>query len=577
MSFNPTGSIIILKNVPFDNTYGHTIDFETESEQRNYFMNQKFHSRHDNYSYLRRERSIKIGVGIDKLRGANYLMYANEDGKWIYCFIVRKVYINDNNTELILETDVLQTFWFDITWNHTYVEREHMDRWDENLLPIYNTIEEGLTLGDEYLINTSETIHTVSPQYVIAVTQTVDMNGNEQGFNTTLNGVPSTVCYGFSYGNTFGFDSDTLGKSPSVISIAKLPLDITNPECKTQYIKTVTYPREDEWDDTLNRQPLPKVGVYPIDILNSYTAKRVLGSVNKFSGYDYPSSLGLGKTFNPKFESKLLTYPYSYGLLSDCQSTPLKVKHEYVTGSMMEFTGVCSVSHSPKSKVYISSGYRGESDGKLENVTNHKDQQLPLTSDSYKDYILNNSAQIKTSQGVNIVNTAKNTVAGAVTGALAGAKLGGVWGGIAGAITGGVTPLFSGYATHKQELAKQYDLQEIPDSVRNMGNNVSFDVIDNNNKIMYYKMSVDERTRTLLAHFWHLYGYSCKQVKTPDLRSRYYYNFIKTVGCNITGNIDYEDLTRMKEIFDNGVTIWHNRDGVVPLDYSYDNVEVSRI
>ena len=110
-----------------------------------------------------------------------------------------------------------------------------------------------------------------------------------------------------------------------------------------------------------------------------------------------------------------------------------------------------------------------------------------------------------------------------------------------------------------------------------MGNNVSFDVIDNNNKIMYYKMSVDERTRTLLAHFWHLYGYSCKQVKTPDLRSRYYYNFIKTVGCNITGNIDYEDLTRMKEIFDNGVTIWHNRDGVVPLDYSYDNVEVSRI
>ena len=166
---------------------------------------------------------------------------------------------------------------------------------------------------------------------------------------------------------------------------------------------------------------------------------------------------------------------------------------------------------------------------------------------------------------------------GATTGALAGTKVGGLWGGIVGAITGGVTPLFSGYAAHKQELAKQYDLQEIPDSIRNMGNNVSFDIIDNNNKIMYYKMSVDDRTRSLLAHFWHLYGYSCKQVKIPDLRSRYYYNFIKTVGCNITGNIDYEDLTRMKEIFDNGVTIWHNRDGVVPLDYSFDNVEVSRI
>ena len=47
------------------------------------------------------------------------------------------------------------------------------------------------------------------------------------------------------------------------------------------------------------------------------------------------------------------------------------------------------------------------------------------------------------------------------------------------------------------------------------------------------------------------------------------------MGCNITGNIDYEDLTRMKEIFDNGITIWHNRDGVQPLNYQFDNVEVN--
>lgn len=577
MSFNPNGDIFILKNVPFDNSYGHTIDFSSESEQQQFFINNKLHSRHSSYTYLRKDNSIKLGVNIDDIRGANYLMYRNADMKWIYCFITRKNYINDGTTELIIETDVLQTFWFDVTWNHTFIEREHMDRWGSGMTPIYNTVKEGLTLGDEYIIKKSTVIHEVKPQYVIAVTQTVDMNGNETGFNSTLNGVPSTVCYGFSHGSSFGYESSTLGKSPSVISIAKLPLDITNPVINTQYVKTVTYPKEDEWDSDRNSTPLPTVGVYPVDILQSYTAKRNLGSLSRYSGYQLPSSLGTGKPFNPSYESKLLTYPYSYGLLSDCQSNPMKVKHEYLNSTNFTITGVCAVSHSPKSKVYISSGYRGESDGKMDSVINEKDQQLPLTSDAYKNYIMNNSAQIKTSQGVNVVNTAKNTLTGAITGALAGSKIGGVWGALGGAVIGGATPLFSGYATHKQELAKQNDLQEIPDSVRNMGNNVSFDIVDGNNKIMYHYLSVDERTRSLLSHFWHLYGYACNEVKVPNLRSRYYYNFIKTVGCNITGNIAYEDITRMKEIFDNGITIWHNRDGVKPLDYSFDNVEVSRL
>lgn len=575
MTYNPNGSIILMKNVPFDNTYGHTLDFSSEEEQHNYFINQKFHSRYDNYSYLRRERSIKIGTHLDGIRGCNYLMYQNVDGKWIYCFITRKVYINDNNTELILETDVMQTFWFDVTWNHTFIEREHCDRWGRDLTPIYNTVDEGLTLGNEYIIQGVETIHEVKPQYVIAITQTVNLNGEETNYNSTLNGVPSTVCYGFSHGNTFGYDSATLGKSPSVISIAKLPLDITNPTINTQYIKTVTHPKEDEWDDTNNRQPLPKVGVYPVDILTSYTAERTLGSVNKFSHYQKPSSLGVGQPFHVKNESKLLSYPYSYGLLSDCQSSPLKIKHEHLHQNNITIRGVVAVSHSPKCKLYIENGYRGDLQGKLDAVINEKDQQLPLTSDAYKNYILNNSAQIKTSQGVNTVNTVTKTIGGIVTGALAGAKLGGAWGGVAGAVVGGFTPLFSGYATQKQELAKQYDLQEIPETVRSLGNNVAFDIVDGNNKVNYYFMSVDERTKKLLSNFWHMYGYATNEIKIPNLRSRYYYNFIKTVGCNITGNIDYEDLTRMKEIFDNGITIWHNRDGVQPLNYQYDNVEMS--
>lgn len=580
MSYNPTGSVILLKDIPFDNTYGHTIDFVNKEEQTNYFLTKKFHSRYDDYSYLRRERSIKIGVHIDKIRESNYLMYQNQDGKWLYCFITRKNYINDNNTELVLETDVLQSFWFDIKWGHTLIEREHCDRWESTGSPIYSTTDEGLTLGSEYVIRGVHKIHEVTPQYIVTLTQLCDKDGNQALQPSTLNGVSSTVCYGICTEEEFKQKAPTLGKCPAVISIAKLPLDVIGMGGVPVYIKTLEYPREDEVDDETKQQPLPKVGAYPINILLGYNPKRVLGHVSKFLHYPR-GSLGKNIPFNPSHESKLLTYPYSYGLLSDCQSTPLKIKHELIDGETFEVTGVCAVSHSPKAKYYISSGYRGNNNGKLDCLINDKDQQLPLTSDAYQNYIMNNSTQLKTSQGVNVVqtvmNTAKGVASGALSGSMLGGKIGGTYGAIIGGALGGVTPLFNGYVSHLNQLAKQTDLQEIPESIRSMGNNVAFDVIDGNNQVLHYSMSVDERTRKVLADFWHLYGYVCNQVKIPDLRSRYYYNFIKTNGCNITGQIDYQDLTRMKEIFDNGVTIWHNREGVEPLNYYYDNVEVKFI
>ena len=578
MSFNPVGSVVLLHDIPFDNSYGHTIDFKDIEEQTNYFLTEKFHSRYDDYSYLRRERSIKIGVHVEDLQGSNYLMYQNGNGKWIYCFITRKTYINDSNTELILETDVIQTFWFDIKWGHTLIEREHCDRWKGIGSPIYSTTEEGLTLGSEYVIRGIHKIHEVTPQYIITLTQLCDKDGNQALQPSTLNGSSSTVCYGICTEEEFKQKAPTLGKCPAVISIAKLPLDVIGMGGAPVYIKTLEYPREDEYDTELNKQPLPKVGAYPINILLGYTPSRVLGHVPKFIHYPM-GSLGKGIKFNASHESKLLTYPYSYGLLSDCQSTPLKVKHELVEGNTFEVTGVCSVSHSPKAKYFISSGYRGCNDGKLDCLINDKDMQLPLTSDAYKNYIMNNSTQIKTSQAVNVVNTVTGVIGGVVSGASSGAllgtKLGGVKGAVIGGAIGGLSPLFNGFTNHFQQLAKQKDLQEIPESVRSMGNNVAFDMIDHNNQVLHYFMSVDERTRNILADFWHMYGYACKEVKIPNLRSRYYYNFIKTNGCNITGNIDNHDLTRIKEIFDNGITIWHYREDVTPLDYTFDNVEVN--
>ncbi len=66
-----------------------------------------------------------------------------------------------------------------------------------------------------------------------------------------------------------------------------------------------------------------------------------------------------------------------------------------------------------------------------------------------------------------------------------------------------------------------------------------------------------------------MYGYSCNKVKVPNISSRPSWNYVKTVGCNITGSVPTSTISKIKEIFDNGVTFW--KDTAAVCDYTQDN------
>jgi hypothetical protein len=69
--------------------------------------------------------------------------------------------------------------------------------------------------------------------------------------------------------------------------------------------------------------------------------------------------------------------------------------------------------------------------------------------------------------------------------------------------------------------------------------------------------------------YFEMYGYKTNEVKVPDLKSRPYWNYIKTANINITGNIPEEDKKKLRGIYDKGVTIWH--DGNLFGDYTMNN------
>lgn len=72
-----------------------------------------------------------------------------------------------------------------------------------------------------------------------------------------------------------------------------------------------------------------------------------------------------------------------------------------------------------------------------------------------------------------------------------------------------------------------------------------------------------------IDNYFSMYGYKTNLLKIPNITGRQNWNYVKTIGANIIGNIPQEDLQTIKNMFDSGVTFWHNYNTF--LDYSQTN------
>ena len=86
---------------------------------------------------------------------------------------------------------------------------------------------------------------------------------------------------------------------------------------------------------------------------------------------------------------------------------------------------------------------------------------------------------------------------------------------------------------------------------------------------IFYTLSIKSEFAKRIDKYFDMYGYLTNSVKTPNLNNRPNWNYIKTIGINILGDIPQEDLQTIKQFFDNGITLWHNTNTF--LDYSQNN------
>ena len=139
MYINPQTNIKLLKNVPLDTSYEHTIYFSSASDQSTYFASLVKYNL-TNYTYQRVKRGYaRVGIKADSLYDCNYMMFQNTayGSKWFYAFITSVEYVNNECSEITFELDVMQSWFFNCKPDYCFVEREHSksDNVGDNILP----------------------------------------------------------------------------------------------------------------------------------------------------------------------------------------------------------------------------------------------------------------------------------------------------------------------------------------------------------------------------------------------------------------------------------------------------------
>lgn len=545
----PSSDLYLLQ-CPIEIDNKNQINFANATTQYNYFFGLNKIGR-DDFSYQRKDSTIRYPAHIDTIRHFNYCMYRNDNysNKWFYAFIESMEYLNDSTTLIKIKTDVYQTWQFDLTFKRCFVEREHVNDDTVGL----HTLDEGLPYGEPivnfYADYRPDSINVGGVEehsrYVAQVTELPELQEGSYGstiFTRIYNNIPQG-CYFLVFDQISAMDNvikyyDKTGKKDSIVAMFIAPARL----CKNTDVTYGTY-------------KLKEVGNTRLGIMNSTFNATDMGDFSIV----HVSSLD---SYVPK-NNKLYCWPYSYLSVSNNAGSNVVYKYEDFDNPMglaFKVTGVlsqgCSVKFSPK-KYKRNDSYNNNYDY---GINSSKYPVISWASDYYLNWQAQNGVNQAVQTSMNVVNGIANTVGGILSFGESNSASG------ISRTVGGATSIVSDVASAMQE---QHIAQLTPDQAK--GNVNCADLAYSSGKVCFSlsQMTCRREYAVMLDSFFNMFGYKVNEVKLPNITGRSNWNFVKTKYCNIIADIPQEDLDEIKAMFDSGVTIWHNT--AYFMDYSQNN------
>ena len=513
----PDSNIRLLK-CPLKLDDYNQITFSSANAQTTYFQSLPYLT-DDNLTYIRKDGVIRVGtayVDYEDLLQYNYVMYQNThyDTKWFYAYITNVEYKNDGMTEISIETDVFQTWQFDIVWKHSFIEREHVN--DDTLGK--HTVPENLETG-EYICNAFDyTSQLDDIRYVLLATTWPD--GTQPIPRATLIGDIPYAGYVYVF-------SDVSELSSQVAAYNDRPENIY----AVYAVPKWTVDNAVAWGSSA---PVYMKGTIPSNEQQITTSKQTT-----LNGYT-------------PINNKVKCFPYNYLLVSNNNGQSNILHYERFTTANCTFgmSGIASIGGDIK---LTPTSYDSINHDEENAIIGGKWPTLSWSSDMYTNWLSQNAVNIGIGQATSVLS-----IAGGI-GLLAtgGGTVAGV-----GLIAGGI----GGIAN---SMAQQYQHSFDPNSFKGNVNSGSINVCNERNGFYFYKMSIKAEYAQMIDEYFGAYGYKVNRLGTPHIHIRTNWDFLKTLKCNIGGNIPEKDLTKIREICQTGCTFWHTT--TYFLDYSKSN------
>lgn len=545
-------------------------------------------------TYMRKDKYIMVDENADVLdaAGVNYCRYINNDfssNHFFYAFVIKIEYVAPKTSKLYITTDCFTTYFHKIIPNQCLVEREHVadDRmwkntqaeqvqankfnyrevstpgWD-NLGLDYNYFGE---LCDNYYgyIYLSELPDDWRDASV------VNINPYNDGF---INGVEPG---GFAF--IFEISQDIF--KYIMYGLQDLELDINAVKELGAFPKSaVSYMTPVFLDAPWEPFPGKEVQFYTFNTTSSGTQ------------ISFTRPYTMNEVYTPH-NRKLLQSPYTTYIFTNSAQQVQELEPElfadYQDGQV--YFSAYQLGADSAQIVAIPKDYCGRSEDWAHAIASDTFLTLDAISSSSQQY----KALNKNMLGRTIINVAGTAIGGLVAGGV-GAKVGGLvsnalagasakaagpsspWmmddfsrtmGGqrpaeinnAAGTMIGsylgnsisGIASEATGYFTG---LAKA---DSTADQVVGSINTTTMGYFANGGSKprIYIKQARDVEARAIDSYFDKC-GYNVYTVKTPQWNSRPKFNFVKTQGANVGGEIPQSDKEIINSLLDSGLTVWHN-------------------
>lgn len=248
--------------------------------------------------------------------------------------------------------------------------------------------------------------------------------------------------------------------------------------------------------------------------------------------------------------NKLFTYPYNLLYVTNNEGNVANYAFEYFSTDKCNFNVSGAMCCTPECML-VPLNYKGVEKNYNEKLTIGNFPQCAYTVDTFKAWVAQNQNQL----ALNAINAIGTTAAGAAAMYASSGMLG------AGMTLNGIQQIGS-------LVASVSDKSTLPPHARGGGGSI-INMANQIKGFQFYYAHIRAEFARIIDDYFNAYGYATHRVKVPNRVIRPHWNYVKTVNVSLTGSVPADDMAKLRQIYDNGVTFWRNGDEVG--NYALDN------